>query len=174
MLVFTAEELVSSGYSSFYLVQLPYNLHLCSENEPNLPEFGKPKSFLVLRGWVWVYRWEWMPPSPLFPLAGTHLWLSFPSWWFGGKPPGPWLSRQEKGRWACHSPVGNVLSHTKPSSLLLSNYQIIEFFHFYSVNFDLHDAIWIKALKETLTNLPVILPFLFAYFILVFSNSQAA
>ena len=87
----TAEELVPSGCNHFYLLQLPYNLHLCSENEPSLPEFCKSKFSLVFRGWVGCTGGSGHLQSHPPP------WLSFPAWWFGGKSPHPWLSRQEKG-----------------------------------------------------------------------------
>lgn len=69
------EELVSSGLSSLYLMELPYNLHLCSQNESNLSEFRKSKTIWSLG--VWVYMGEWVPPSPSFP-SGMHMSLTCP------------------------------------------------------------------------------------------------
>lgn len=83
MPVSTAEELVSSGCNHFYLLQLPYNLLLCSENEPSFPEFGKSKFSLVFRGWVGCTG-----GSGHLQSHPSH-WLSFPAWWFGGKSPHP-------------------------------------------------------------------------------------
>lgn len=170
MCVSTAEELVSSGRNHFYLLQLPYNLHLCSENEPSLPEFGKSKFSLVFTGWVGCTGGSGHLQSHPSPS------LSFPAWWFGGKSPHPWLSGQEKG----NEPVFLLwqsfflLSSSKPLSPLLSEYQITEFFHFYLVNLESHDAIWVKALKGKLTKLSSLLPFLFVNFPPVLLNSRAA
>lgn len=66
------------------------------------------------------------------------------------------------------------LSSSKPLNPLLSEYQITEFFHFYLVNLESHDAIWVKALKGKVTKLPGLLPFLFVNFSPVLLNSRAA
>lgn len=63
---------------------------------------------------------------------------------------------------------------SKTLNPLLSEYQITEFFYFYLVNLELHDAIWVKALKGKLTKLPGLPPFLFVNFSPVLLNSRAA
>ena len=104
MPVSTVEELVSSGCNHFYLLQLPYNLHLWSENEPSLPEFGKLKFSLVFRGWDWVYRGAWTPLIPSFPL--TFL----PRLVIWRQKPSSLAFSAGEGNWACLSPVGKFLS----------------------------------------------------------------
>lgn len=144
------EELVTSGWSSFYLVELPYNLHLCSQNESNLFGFGKPKTISVLRGLVCVYMWKWMPPCPPF-LPGMSMSLILPpSWWFGAKSPGLWLFREEKGPWAWLSPMGNFLL-LNPQAL----FQVMIKSSYFSISnwlvFYLNGVIWVKEQKEKLT-----------------------
>lgn len=82
------EELVSSGWSSFYVVELPYNLHLCSQNESNLPEFGKSKSISVLRGLdVHVGGGHLQAHLPLWQVHVSD--SSSPPGNLESKPPGP-------------------------------------------------------------------------------------
>ncbi|XP_044789589.1 bis(5'-adenosyl)-triphosphatase isoform X4 [Bubalus bubalis] len=65
---------MQDGPEAGQTVKLPYNLHLCSENEPSLPEFGKSKFSLVFTGWVGCTGGSGHLQSHPSPS------LSFPAW----------------------------------------------------------------------------------------------